>query len=74
MIKEVSLPHTKYAVPTYYIIACAEAASNLSKYDGVRYGYRGSNDNIEDMYVKSRSEGFGKEVKRRIKGENTKAD
>ena len=66
VIKEVSLPHTKYAVPTYYIIACAEAASNLSKYDGVRYGYRGSNDNIEDMYVKSRSEGFGKEVKRRI--------
>ncbi len=66
VIKEVSLPHTKYAVPTYYIIACAEAASNLSRFDGVRYGYRGSNDNIEDMYVKSRSEGFGKEVKRRI--------
>lgn len=65
-IKEISLPHTKYAVPTYYIIACAEAASNLSRYDGVRYGYRGSNENIEDMYIKSRSEGFGKEVKRRI--------
>ena len=66
VIKEVSLPHTKYAVPTYYIIACAEAASNLSRYDGVRYGYRGNNDNIEDMYVRSRTEGFGNEVKRRI--------
>ncbi len=65
-IKEISLPCTKYAISTYYIISSAEAASNLSKYDGVRYGHRESNDNVEDMYVKSRSNGFGSEVKRRI--------
>ena len=65
-IREISLPHTKYAVPTYYIIACAEAASNLARYDGVRYGYRGDNSSVEDMYVKSRTQGLGKEVKRRI--------
>ena len=65
-IKEVSLPYTKYAISTYYIISSAEAASNLSRYDGVRYGVRKSDENIEEMYVKSRSEGFGPEVKRRI--------
>lgn len=65
-VKEISLPYTRYATSTYYIISSAEAASNLSRYDGVRYGLRSSNNNIEDMYVKSRTEGFGKEVKRRI--------
>ena len=65
-VKEVSLPYTKYAISTYYIISSAEAASNLSRYDGVRYGVRKSDENIEEMYVKSRSEGFGPEVKRRI--------
>lgn len=64
--KEISLPHTKYAIATYYIISSAEAASNLARYDGVRYGLRSSNESVEDMYVKSRSEGFGTEVKRRI--------
>ncbi|BBM35279.1 Asp-tRNA(Asn)/Glu-tRNA(Gln) amidotransferase subunit GatA [Pseudoleptotrichia goodfellowii] len=65
-IKEVSLPYVEYAISTYYIISSAEAASNLSRYDGVRYGVRKSDDSVEDMYVKSRSEGFGPEVKRRI--------
>ena len=66
-IVEVSLPHTKYALPTYYIVAPAEASSNLARYDGVRFGHRakGAND-IIDLYEKSRSEGFGKEVQRRI--------
>ena len=64
---EVSLPHTEYAVATYYILACAEASTNLSRYDGVRYGYRSeSSDNLMDMYLNTRSEGFGEEVKRRI--------
>jgi len=66
-IVEVSLPHTKYAPATYYIIAPAEASSNLARFDGVRYGYRAENyENIHDMYVKTRSEGFGDEVKRRV--------
>lgn len=65
-IKEVDLPYSKYAIETYYIISSAEAASNLSRYDGVRYGVRASDENVEDMYVKSRTEGFGDEVKRRI--------
>lgn len=65
--KEISLPHTKYAISAYYIISSAEAASNLSRYDGIRYGYRSSDsNNIEDLYVNSRTEGFGTEVKRRI--------
>jgi aspartyl-tRNA(Asn)/glutamyl-tRNA(Gln) amidotransferase subunit A len=66
-IVEVSLPHTKYALPTYYIVAPAEASSNLARYDGVRFGHRaaGSGDIIE-LYEKSRAEGFGKEVQRRI--------
>lgn len=66
-IVEISLPHTKYAAPTYYVLAPAEASSNLARFDGVRYGHRTENPaNIEELYVKSRSEGFGDEVKRRI--------
>jgi aspartyl-tRNA(Asn)/glutamyl-tRNA(Gln) amidotransferase subunit A len=66
-IIEVSLPHTKYALPAYYIVAPAEASSNLARYDGVRYGHRaeGTHDLVE-LYEKSRSEGFGAEVKRRV--------
>jgi len=64
---EISLPHTKYALPTYYIIAPAEASSNLARYDGVRYGLRVSgNDGLDGMYSATRAEGFGPEVKRRI--------
>lgn len=64
---EVSLPHTKYALATYYIITPAEASSNLSRYDGVHYGYRSPNaKTLDELYSKSRSEGFGPEVKRRI--------
>ena len=64
---EVSLPHLDYAVAAYYIIACAEASTNLSRYDGVKYGYRSSNsDNLVNMYKNTREEGFGEEVKRRI--------
>ncbi|HEY0084316.1 MAG TPA: Asp-tRNA(Asn)/Glu-tRNA(Gln) amidotransferase subunit GatA [Allosphingosinicella sp.] len=67
-IVEVSLPHTKYALPTYYIIAPAEASSNLARYDGVRYGQRVAPEggNLQDMYEATRAAGFGKEVKRRI--------
>ena len=67
-IVEVSLPHTKYALPTYYIVAPAEASSNLARYDGVRFGHRtsGSIHDITDLYEKSRAEGFGAEVQRRI--------
>jgi len=66
-IKHISLPHTKYALPTYYIIAPAEASSNLARYDGVKYGFRADDVNsLDDMYELTRSEGFGKEVKRRI--------
>lgn len=68
-IVDISLPHTKYALPAYYIIAPAEASSNLARYDGVRYGHRatlGQGDGIVDMYEKSRAEGFGPEVKRRV--------
>lgn len=61
------MPIVKYAVPAYYIIACAEACSNLSRYDGIKYGYRSPNaENLMETYVKTRSEGFGMEVKRRI--------
>mgnify|MGYP003670394239 CR=1 FL=1 len=63
---EVSLPHTHYALATYYIIAPAEASSNLARYDGVRYGYRAHEEVLKDMYEKTRAEGFGDEVKRRI--------
>ena len=66
-VSEVSLPHTKYAVATYYLIACSEASSNLARYDGVHYGHRAEQfDNMIDMYAASRAEGFGAEVKRRI--------
>ncbi|MEI6125568.1 MAG: Asp-tRNA(Asn)/Glu-tRNA(Gln) amidotransferase subunit GatA [Pseudomonadota bacterium] len=66
-IKEISLPHTEYAVAVYYLIAPAEASSNLARYDGVKYGYRsGEHASLRDMYEKTRSEGFGPEVKRRI--------
>jgi aspartyl-tRNA(Asn)/glutamyl-tRNA(Gln) amidotransferase subunit A len=65
-IVEVSLPHTKYALPAYYIVAPAEASSNLARYDGVRYGLRASGRDIVDMYQQTRAEGFGKEVRRRI--------
>lgn len=63
---DISLPHTDYALATYYILATAEASSNLGRYDGVRYGRRAEAENLRDMYFKSRSEGFGDEVKRRI--------
>ncbi|HYX47974.1 MAG TPA: Asp-tRNA(Asn)/Glu-tRNA(Gln) amidotransferase subunit GatA, partial [Sphingomicrobium sp.] len=63
---EISLPHTKYALPTYYIIAPAEASSNLARYDGVRYGLRVEGEGLNGMYSATRAEGFGAEVKRRI--------
>jgi aspartyl-tRNA(Asn)/glutamyl-tRNA(Gln) amidotransferase subunit A len=64
---ELSLPHTKYALPTYYLIAPAEASSNLARYDGVRYGHRAHDAReLGEMYERSRAEGFGPEVKRRI--------
>jgi aspartyl-tRNA(Asn)/glutamyl-tRNA(Gln) amidotransferase subunit A len=63
----ISLPHTEYAIPTYYIIATAEASSNLARYDGVRYGHRSKAvSSLADMYERTRDEGFGAEVKRRI--------
>ena len=66
-LKNISLPHTKYALPTYYIIASAEASSNLARYDGVKYGFRADTESsLDEMYELTRSEGFGKEVKRRI--------
>ncbi len=66
-IIDISLPHTEYAVAVYYIVANAEASSNLARYDGVRYGYRSNNaQGVIDMYSKTRAEGFGNEVKRRI--------
>ena len=63
---EISLPHTKYALPAYYIIAPAEASSNLARYDGVRYGLRVKADSLDDMYGETRAAGFGDEVQRRI--------
>ena len=63
---EISLPHTQYALPTYYIIAPAEASSNLARYDGVRYGLREERDDLTDMYAATRGAGFGAEVRRRI--------
>jgi len=66
-VKEISLPNSAYVIQTYYILTCAEASSNLSRYDGVRYGVRAENsDVLDDMYVNTRSDGFGEEVKRRI--------
>lgn len=65
-IVDISLPHTKYALAAYYIIAPAEASSNLARYDGLRYGLRVPGEHLDNMYINSRSEGFGAEVKRRI--------
>ena len=68
-IRDISLPHTKYALPCYYVISPAEASSNLARYDGVRYGYRAkldAGDGITEMYEKTRAEGFGAEVQRRV--------
>jgi aspartyl-tRNA(Asn)/glutamyl-tRNA(Gln) amidotransferase subunit A len=65
-VREVSLPHTEYAIPTYYIIAPAEASSNLARFDGVRYGLRLEGDGLREMYERTRSTGFGAEVTRRI--------
>jgi aspartyl-tRNA(Asn)/glutamyl-tRNA(Gln) amidotransferase subunit A len=65
-IIDVSLPHTKYALPAYYIVAPAEASSNLARYDGVRYGLRVPGRDVVDMYQKTRAQGFGKEVRRRV--------
>lgn len=67
VVKEVSLPNSKYAIPTFYIVAPCECSSNLSRLDGVRYGYRCENpQDLEDLYIRSRTEAFGDEVKRRI--------
>ena len=66
IIKNISLPHTMYALPAYYIVAPAEASSNLARYDGVKYGHRAKGKNLIEMYENTRSEGFGNEVKRRI--------
>lgn len=67
IVEEVSLPHSKYGVAVYYIIASSEASSNLQRFDGIRYGFRSENvKNLDDIYVNTRSEGFGDEVKRRI--------
>ncbi|MCL2474135.1 MAG: Asp-tRNA(Asn)/Glu-tRNA(Gln) amidotransferase subunit GatA [Alphaproteobacteria bacterium] len=65
-VMDITLPHTKYALPVYYIIAPAEASSNFAKYDGVRFGLRVNGESLNDMYDMTRSEGFGKEVQRRI--------
>ena len=65
-VKDISLPHTKYALPAYYIVAPAEASSNLARYDGVKYGLRVSGKDITDLYELTRAAGFGREVKRRI--------
>ncbi|PIQ87628.1 MAG: Asp-tRNA(Asn)/Glu-tRNA(Gln) amidotransferase GatCAB subunit A [Candidatus Omnitrophica bacterium CG11_big_fil_rev_8_21_14_0_20_43_6] len=66
LTQQVSLPHTEYAVPVYYIIATAEASSNLARFDGVQYGYRAPSDNLLEMYKLTRAQGFGQEAKRRI--------
>jgi aspartyl-tRNA(Asn)/glutamyl-tRNA(Gln) amidotransferase subunit A len=69
VVRDISLPHTKYALPAYYVIAPAEASSNLARYDGVRYGHRATlaqGDGITEMYEKTRAEGFGREVQRRV--------
>jgi aspartyl-tRNA(Asn)/glutamyl-tRNA(Gln) amidotransferase subunit A len=69
IIRDITLPHTKYALPAYYVIAPAEASSNLARYDGVRYGHRAKlakGDGITDMYEKTRAQGFGPEVQRRV--------
>jgi aspartyl-tRNA(Asn)/glutamyl-tRNA(Gln) amidotransferase subunit A len=66
-VSEIDLPHAQYAIPVYYLVATAEASSNLARYDGVRYGFRTSNaESLREMYMRTRDEGFGAEVKRRI--------
>jgi len=65
-IQKIDLPHIKYSISDYYILACAEASSNLARFDGVKYGFRADGESLEEMYVNTRSEGFGAEVKRRI--------
>ena len=65
-IVDVSLPHTQYALPTYYIVAPAEASANLARYDGVRFGFRADGETLDDMYMNTRGEGFGTEVQRRV--------
>ena len=65
-LRDISLPHTKYALPAYYIVAPAEASSNLARYDGVRYGLRVDGENLIDMYERTRGAGFGAEVRRRV--------
>ncbi len=65
-VVSIILPHTKYALPAYYVIAPAEASSNLARYDGIRYGNRVAGNGLDDLYLNTRTEGFGKEVKRRI--------
>jgi aspartyl-tRNA(Asn)/glutamyl-tRNA(Gln) amidotransferase subunit A len=65
-IVDISLPHTKYALPAYYIVAPAEASSNLARYDGVRYGLRVEGEDLTDTYERTRAEGFGAEVQRRV--------
>lgn len=66
IIKEISLPHTKYALATYYVLAPAEASSNLARYDGIRFGERQNGSSLDELYINTRTEGFGSEVKRRI--------
>jgi aspartyl-tRNA(Asn)/glutamyl-tRNA(Gln) amidotransferase subunit A len=69
LVRDITLPHTRYALPAYYVIAPAEASSNLARYDGVRYGHRAKlaqGDGITEMYEKTRAEGFGPEVQRRV--------
>ena len=65
-VREISLPHTEYAIPTYYLIACSEASANLARFDGVRYTHRAQSEGIDELFSRSRDEGFGPEVKRRI--------
>jgi aspartyl-tRNA(Asn)/glutamyl-tRNA(Gln) amidotransferase subunit A len=65
-VRDISLPHTKYALPAYYVVSPAEASSNLARYDGVKYGLRVTGKDITDMYELTRAAGFGREVKRRI--------
>lgn len=66
IVEEVSLPHTEYALPAYYVLSCAEASSNLARYDGVSFGLRVEKDNVNEMMIATRTEGFGEEVKTRI--------
>ena len=65
-VKEISLQHTKYALATYYVLAPAEASSNLARYDGIRYGFRAEGQHLDDLYINTRTQGFGAEVRRRI--------